>query len=452
MKFPYIVKGKEKLFSEADKSYPYAIPNEELFPDSPWPKSLCPWAPQCPVNDSFDNLKDIYSCPHAFESGCPLFLLHFDEFAEMDEIKDVEIFEAGGNDTPSWTKEDLKQIVTNFKNNVVNPPLVALGHDENQDLLAKAGLPAAGWVSNLKIQGNKLLADLKDVPQKVSQAIQNKAYKFVSAEIYPAFVKGSENVGKVLRRIAILGADIPRIKSLNEILARYDESISDPQTIWTGVNTMDIEKLKKDLETAQAEAKKFSEDLKSKETEMQTLLSEKADLEAKISEQSGDDTLKSKVDEFSEQLKSKDAEIAALKAQSDHLQKIHLAEKTAQHLQKIDSFCESLKGSGFSAAIVDEKGLKSFLGSLDNSKALKFAEGDEKTPFAKAIDIFSEIVKAKSDGKLFVPLGNLKEPSEDNEPENMVPGTFALHQKIRKYSEDHKVSYEDAYLAVTGGK
>lgn len=442
MDFPFIVQGKEKLFSEADKTYPYAIPSYEPSPEVPWPKSLCKFAAECPVNDTFDNLQDIYSCPHAFQEGCPLFFLHFDEFAETQTVKDVEIWGIGDDSTISWTMDDLKEIVSNFKNRSVDPPMVALGHDENQELLSKAGLPAAGWVDNLRIKGQKLVADLKDVPQKVADAIQNKAYKYISAEIYPSFIKGGENVGKVLRRIALLGADIPKVKSLNEILARYDEHDASLETIWTGVNNMDIEKLQKDLEAAKAEAKKFAEELKAK----------KIELKAKEDELGSSEDLKTKVTEFSEQLKNKDEEITSLKARAKKLEEIHLAEKAAHHLREIDSFCETLKGSGFSAAIIDEKGLKPFLSALDNSKTLKFAEGDEKTPFAKAVDLFSEIAKAGSNGKLFVPLGSLLEPEDSKCPPDNDPEGFELHQEIRKYAEDHKVSYEDAYVAVTGGK
>ena len=440
MKFPFIAKDKSKIFQEEDTYYPYAIPQEELFPEYPWPKSLCPHAQECPVNDIFDNIQDVYKCPHAFQDGCPLFFLHFDEFAELESIKDVEIFEVGQDGTQDWTEADLDQIVANFKKGVVDPPLVALGHDEDQSLLKKAGLPAAGWIANLKKQGTKLYADLKDVPQKVAEALKNKAYKYVSAEIYPFFVKNGENLGKVLRRIALLGADIPKVKSLNEVLARYDEN--EPETILIGANDM-TEKLKKELEETKAQAKKFSEELEAKKAEFQKLLDEKTALEAKL--KSGEPKIHEQLKKFSEELKAKNDEIKSLKERSTVLEQTLAAQKRAAHLREIDQFCEDLKKKGLSAAIEDA-GLKNFLLALNDKTTIKFSEDDEQTPFAKAKQIFSEIGKLAKKGSLFVPQGQLQEP----EPlaDDVDPEAAELNQKILKYAHDNNVDYETAYEAV----
>jgi len=51
-RFPFIIKGKGPLFfREGEKFYPYPIPEPELYPEFPWPKSLCEHAPECPVSD-----------------------------------------------------------------------------------------------------------------------------------------------------------------------------------------------------------------------------------------------------------------------------------------------------------------------------------------------------------------------------------------------------------------
>ncbi len=104
------------------------------------------------------------------------------------ELKDVEIFMTG-----SWKDGEIKadvpylqKIVDNtnklLETNTFEPPFKQ-GHPENQKEIT--GLPALGWVKKLKLAGNKILADLKDVPEIVMDVIKRGLYKKISAEIYP---------------------------------------------------------------------------------------------------------------------------------------------------------------------------------------------------------------------------------------------------------------------------
>jgi len=421
-RFPFIIKEKGPLFfREGEKFYPYPIPETELYPEFPWPKSLCEHAPECPVSDDLTDISAAYCCPHALKNGCPLFLTHFDEFAELERITDVEIFEIGQDATKDWTEKDLDEIIKNFNSRVVDPPLVALGHGEEQDLLKKAGLPAAGWVESLKRKGKKLIADIADVPRLVAEAIKKKAYKYISAEIYPAFMHEGKNLGKVLRRIALLGADIPRIKSLREVLARYDDT--GQESLWIGGIRMEDKDAKKDVRDEQ----KQKDDGKP---------------EGKI--------------EFAEELKKRDEEIKKLREETERLRKEREAEKRAAHLKDIDYFCERLKSeTGFSAAIIDEGGLKDLLVLLDWQKPVKFSEEEEKTPYEKFTEVMMNIAKAAQEGKLVVPLGRLKEDDLPEVPKDVDPEAFELDRKIMKYAEEKKISYEQAFKELylqKGGK
>jgi len=114
------------------------------------------------------------------------------------DIADVEIFEAGihtsaSGQTKRYTEEDLEHIAQNFQGlkDVVKPPVV-LGHDEDQAMLKAEGLPAAGWVDDVRRMGSKLVASFKNVPEAVRKAIENRRYTRVSAELYPNFVFGEE--------------------------------------------------------------------------------------------------------------------------------------------------------------------------------------------------------------------------------------------------------------------
>ena len=68
----------------------------------------------------------------------------------MAKIHGLEIFATGEHKDKDFTDEDLDEIVDNFNKlgpggkNILQPPAV-LGHEENQELLDRSDLPAAGW-------------------------------------------------------------------------------------------------------------------------------------------------------------------------------------------------------------------------------------------------------------------------------------------------------------------
>jgi len=241
-------------YSTGQETYPYPIPETELYPEYAWPKSLCHFAPECPMTDDFSDLEPIKQCIHAYQHGCPILLTQLSgNFQEFGECNGVQIFEIGQAESKKYTEEDLNKIIANFSKlkDSHRPPMVVLGHDENQDLLQKSGLPSAGWVSKVWTKGKKLYADFKDVPKQIVDIIKNGAYRYPSVEIYRNFVFDNQEFGPVLRRVALLGADIPRIKSLSDIVARYGEDNredsfclpivrpdSEEETFWLGGDNM----------------------------------------------------------------------------------------------------------------------------------------------------------------------------------------------------------------------
>lgn len=139
------------------------------------------------------------------------------------------------------TKEDLEEIAKNYSilKDKVKPPL-KIGHfGENM------GLPALGWVENVRVEGNKLVADFMDVPKKVADFIRAKAYRRVSPELYVDFDEDGMKRGRVLKAVAILGADIPQIKTLKdlEVLYNSEEEVKNMDFV---VETEEPEKPKND--------------------------------------------------------------------------------------------------------------------------------------------------------------------------------------------------------------
>lgn len=152
------------------------------------------------------------------------------------QCRGVEIFGAGEYRGKRYTVDDLNEIVRNFSTLIQPPrpllqPPVVIGHEEEQDLLAATDLPAAGWVSRVWRDGDILKADFDEVPESVARLINSRAYRKVSSEIYDDFEDDfGQSYGKALRRVALLGGEIPQVKRLADIpLATFSERVRLPR-------------------------------------------------------------------------------------------------------------------------------------------------------------------------------------------------------------------------------
>lgn len=210
------------------------------------------------------------------------------DFAELKSLNGVEIFATGKWNGDNYTQSDLQDMVDSFiplKGTL--QPYVKLGHNEKQPLLAKDGLPAAGWIENIYIQGNKLMADIKDMPKTIYELVKNKAYKRISSEIYWNLKDQSGQVYKrALKAIALLGGDTPAVGSLADVQALYTKrSIGD---LDGDIRTVDIELFtRKEIEMEEqlkAQVAELTSKLEAKEKEFADIVKAKADLESKVSE------------------------------------------------------------------------------------------------------------------------------------------------------------------------
>ena len=147
------------------------------------------------------------------------------------DLKDVEIFAEGTwlgkNSAPegdTYTAQDLENMVTAFEElkDRIKPP-AKLGHDFAQKFAQQSGLPALGWVTGLKKVGTKLLADVSQIPGKVAELIKAGAYKRISPEIIWDFTDSVSNkvYPRVLKAVALLGAELPAVNTLDDIMALY---------------------------------------------------------------------------------------------------------------------------------------------------------------------------------------------------------------------------------------
>jgi len=140
----------------------------------------------------------------------------------MPRINNVEIFASGVWNGHTITDADLDNMVDAFnKTSAKVRPHLKLGHDKEQKLIQNDGLPAAGWIANLRKEGSKLVADFIDMPKKIKELVDAKAYRKVSAEVFSNITILGQVFPKMLGAVALLGANTPGVMNLDDILAWY---------------------------------------------------------------------------------------------------------------------------------------------------------------------------------------------------------------------------------------
>lgn len=245
---------------------------------------------------------------------------------QLRQLTGIEVFASGVWNGDKWTDEQLEEMVKNFNElkGVLDPPF-KLGHSDKQEI---AGKPAIGWIHNLYKQGNKLIADIKDIPANVYDLIVNKAYRKVSSEIMPKFRHESGKMyDNVFCGLALLGEELPAVSSLKSIEALYAqrEGIKCYEFNLTGgEKDMDrIEELTKQLADKDIELKKFEvevAELKKTETELADAQKAVADKDVEI--------------------KAKDEEVAKMKSE---LKAIELSKVEGEDNAFIDEAVKSEK-------------------------------------------------------------------------------------------------------------
>lgn len=188
--------------------------------------------------------------------GCRFDSQYGEELATVD-LKGIEILASGGpyhgTGSPSegdyLTDEELEERAENTNRFIGSGELrsyLKIGHSDEQKLLKNSGLhdgekPAAGWFENFRVEGGKLLADAKDVPRKLARLLKVKAFRTRSVEMRSLSSQNGDDDSKrypVISAVALLGATLPAVRTLDDIAALYADVEADPPE---GVETLDYE-------------------------------------------------------------------------------------------------------------------------------------------------------------------------------------------------------------------
>lgn len=173
------------------------------------------------------------------------------ELVENDDgtfdLRGVEILSVGGpihgiGSPPEgdyWTLDELRGMAeadAELGDELLPPNKI--GHPDEQTLVqnsidageielpADGELPAIGWLEDLRVEGTKLLADVKRVPKVVAQVILAGAYRTRSVELAKVT---SQTTGKtydwVVTGMAWLGGKMPAVRTLGDVVALYEGDV-----------------------------------------------------------------------------------------------------------------------------------------------------------------------------------------------------------------------------------
>ena len=137
----------------------------------------------------------------------------------MADISDVEIFRTGIWKGDRYTVADLDDMVDAFPLVGFRPP-IKLGH------LEKSGSPAFGWIRSIKRVGDVLLADFMDLSPQLLKMIKARAFDTVSAEIFWDVTRDGVKFRRVLKAVALLGAETPAVSGLAPLRTVVNTEIS----------------------------------------------------------------------------------------------------------------------------------------------------------------------------------------------------------------------------------
>lgn len=135
----------------------------------------------------------------------------------------IEIFAAGKQTDSEGRSHDitptyLHQVVSNYSSAIHEAPAV-LGHPEDN-------APAFGWVAALRVNGDKLEAQFKEVDEEFEAIVRNGKYKKRSASFYTDTATAPGKKVPSLRHVGFLGAMPPAIKGLRDIRFCEGESLT----------------------------------------------------------------------------------------------------------------------------------------------------------------------------------------------------------------------------------
>ncbi len=313
----------------------------------------------------------------------------------------IEIFRTGDYGAKGrYDADDLDKMVANFAH--WKPPLV-LGHPENDS-------PAMGWASQLKREGERLLALTEKVQPQLEAHVSSGRFPNRSIAIY----KDPKGSGPAVRHIGFLGAAPPEVKGLAPVQFSDGDFVA---IDFKEEDEMDENAVKK---TVAAEIKAF----------FTGLFGEKQPAAPAFDQAQFTETVTKAVNAAVEPLKT---QITTLSEENKKLREgTETATKDAR-ISEVRTFAEGLKNAGKWVPALD-----GILPIIETAAAagqkVKFNEGTAAAPKEVELPAFDAFKRfAESLGQI-VPLG--------------VVAGGALKTNVIEFTEAKGIGLDQASLAV----
>lgn len=361
-------------------------------------------------------------------------------------IKGVEIFSTGTWNGDEYTQDDLDEMVRAFEDTQETcKPSLKLGHTDDQTLLQKDGLPAAGWIGSLYRKGGKLLADFVDIPKTIYELITNKAYRNVSAEIYWNADVNGEIYKRMLAAVALLGADMPAVSNLKDILSLYRKHLN-PESIKSYTTSKDALIIRRYTHARTTDESPEESTTTKKEPEhMKTEAELKLEYDLKAQKEKSD-AAESELKKMREEKTAQEKELKEAREYRSEAQKKEEDLKKQLAEKQIETDLDKLSSQKLVTPAMKPY-IKALLGDEKKEYSLTLEGGEKKLSKTQLI---TEALKLLSATKSTV---NFKESSKDTHvgegPEGGRKSEADIHMEIEQYATQNKVSYRQAYVAVT---
>lgn len=271
----------------------------------------------------------------------------------------MEIFKVGKHVSANgieraWTVDDLRQMAEAYDPKTHEAPIV-VGHPHDNT-------PAFGWIKELKVEGEKLLAMPGQVAPEFAELVKAGRFKKRSISLYP---------DGTLRHVGFLGAQPPAVKGLKDI----------------------------EFAGSAAETYEYADTEDADMTELERLQQQLAE------ERNKRELAEAKAAQNEEAKKQAETSFAELEQQTKK--------------QAIDGFIDQGIKEGKILPAWKEQGLAAFMGTLDaRTETYEFSEGKKEAPLAW----FKRFISSFAEHPLFKQMAKPEETKTDDFAEDETLG------------------------------
>ncbi len=337
----------------------------------------------------------------------------------MPDMTGVEIFGVGTWKGNKFVAGDLLEIVDNtmalLESGKHKPP-IKLGHSTNQIIVDQDdGDPALGRAVDFKVKGDKIIANFVNLPDILFNAIEAQRFTSVSVEM-----DHIRHFGWFISAVAVIGADLPAVKTLDDLQAFLSDTPFNPATM-AGDDVDASKSLNFSTPFFSGDKTKMGDNNKTttEPTTVKVELSQSEDLKAKIKEL--EDALELEKTGKVKLTEDMQKEITAYKDKE-----VEMTFSTRKE-SILNTYSEDVKKGKLTPAIRDE-----IEEHLDSQKAT-FSENSELTispELTRKVATSYTLEKEET--------GQDKDQGEDKSPD------LEFSQKAKKLQVDKGISYKEA--------